>query len=293
MLKHKSHFWYNKRQRNGILFLLFLITLVQVYLIYFESTDDVVEVDDDVEIVDFQRQVDSLKLAERDNQTIKIKPFNPSFITDYKGAKLGMSTEQIDRLIAFRAKGNYINSSRQFQRVTLVPDSLLAVISPFFKFPDWIINKQESSRLKARNTVVKSKKSITKLDLNTVSKEELMVVNGIGSVLSERIVKYRVLLNGFMFEDQLNEVYGLSPLVIEQVLQRFSILSKPNIIKLNVNLASFKEILRLPYIDYELTKKIFELKDENAEIQSLEELKNIEDFPLDKFDRIALYLHAE
>ena len=60
-----------------------------------------------------------------------------------------------------------------------------------------------------------------------------------------------------------------------------------------MNTATFKEVLHLPYIDYELTKKIFQYRDEVAEIQNLEELKNIEDFPIENFDKIALYLKAE
>ena len=42
-----------------------------------------------------------------------------------------------------------------------------------------------------------------------------------------------------------------------------------------------------------ITKKIFQYRDEVAEIQNLEELKNIEDFPIENFDKIALYLKAE
>ena len=70
-------------------------------------------------------------------------------------------------------------------------------------------------------------------------------------------------------------------------------LSQPVIEKINVNTATFKEVLHLPYIDYELTKRIFNYRDEVAEIQSLEELKNIEGFPLELFDRIAVYLDAK
>ena len=63
--------------------------------------------------------------------------------------------------------------------------------------------------------------------------------------------------------------------------------------KVNINEASFKEVLSLPYIDYELTKMIFNYKREVAEIQSIEDLKKIDGFPLDKFNRIALYLRAK
>ena len=81
--------------------------------------------------------------------------------------------------------------------------------------------------------------------------------------------------------------------VADKVLERFTIIDKPEIQKINVNTATFKEVLSIVYIDYELTKKIFNYRDEVAELQSLEELKKIEGFPIEKFDRIALYLEAK
>ena len=46
-------------------------------------------------------------------------------------------------------------------------------------------------------------------------------------------------------------------------------------------------------MDYELCKMIFNYKDEVAEIQDISELKKIKDFPLEKYNRLVLYLHAE
>ncbi|NQX80998.1 MAG: helix-hairpin-helix domain-containing protein [Flavobacteriaceae bacterium] len=68
---------------------------------------------------------------------------------------------------------------------------------------------------------------------------------------------------------------------------------EPDIIKIDINNASFKEILKTPYIDYELTIKTLNYKLEFAEIQSLDELKNIEGFPADKFDIICEYLKIQ
>ena len=79
----------------------------------------------------------------------------------------------------------------------------------------------------------------------------------------------------------------------DKALEYFKVLSKPTIKKININIASFKEVLSIVYIDYELTKKIFNYRDEVAEIQSLEELKKIDGFPIEKFNRITLYLVAE
>jgi len=93
--------------------------------------------------------------------------------------------------------------------------------------------------------------------------------------------------------EQLYEVWNLDKEVANDVLKYFKIKTPPTIQKINVNTATFKEVLAIVYIDYELTKKIFNYRDEVAEIQSLEELKKIEGFPLDKFNRIALYLQAK
>lgn len=293
MHNFKSHFRYTKNQRNGILFLLFFIILFQgIYFFFdFTSTNKIDVYSNEISL--FQQQIDSLKLVEIEKRKPKIYPFNPSFITDYKGYKLGMTTQEIDRLLAYRKKGKYINSAKQFQQITKVSDSLLAVLVPNFKFPDWI-NKKKIKQQKKQSTIFKQTEFTgKKQDLNTVTAQELLQINGIGDKLSKRIIKFRQSIKGFINDNQLKEVYGLKPEVIELVLQRYTVLSKPTIEKLNVNTATFKEVLHLPYIDYELTKKIFQYRDEVAEIQSIEELKNIDGFPLELFDKIAVYLDAK
>ncbi len=364
MNKLNSHFWYNKSQRNGILFLGLVIIILQLVYLFVDFSSDKKEDVNTVKIIAFQAKIDSLKLIEIENRKPKIYPFNPSFITDYKGYKLGMSTLEIDRLLTHKKKGNYINSAKQFQQVTGVSDSLLNILKPNFKFPDWISNKKKLHSYKVKNNSFKGEKknlnlatpadlkkvngigeklskrivkfrtsigsyknkeqlgkvyglkpevvaailtrfyikerqvrlsnTIIKIaDLNKATASDLKIIKGIGEKLSVRIIKFRNKLGGFYFEDQINDVYGLKPEVIERLLKHFKIQSKPKINKLNINEASFKEILRLPYIDYELTKKIFDYRDEFAEIQNLNELKKIEGFPLDKYDRIVLYLSTE
>ncbi|MDY7393689.1 helix-hairpin-helix domain-containing protein [Aureibaculum sp. 2210JD6-5] len=304
----KSHFWFNKSQRNGIFFLALLIVLLQLVYFFvvpmFEKNSGV----DDAEISQFQQEIDSLKqikLAEKDNEpSVKIYPFNPSFLTDFKGYQLGMTPDEIDRLLKHRADGKFVNSAKEFQEITKVSDSLLAEISPYFKFPDWVTNPKKKLNNWADNKYEnqeKNEKPVTKVeekpikirDLNKATAEDLQLINGIGEKLSQRIISYRTKLGGFLINQQLYEVYYLDKEVADKVLAQFKILSTPAIKKINVNTATFKEVLSIIYIDYELTKKIFEYRDEVAEIQSLEELKKIPDFPIDKFDRIALYLEAK
>lgn len=302
----KSHFWYNKSQRNGIFLLALLIIILQAIIfsdVLFK--DELIEINQP-KILAFQQQIDSLKQVEIENRKPKIYPFNPNYITDYKGEQLGMSLNEIDRLLAFRKTNQFVNSKEEFQKVTKVSDSLLAKIAPYFKFPEWVIERNKkkenqqyalsvksNSNKSAQNKYNYSKKTISTTNLNKATAEDLRTINGIGAAFSQRIIKYRSKLQGFSFDSQLYEVWGLEKEVADKVLSVFKIVELPKIKKENVNTVEFKQLLKNPYIDYELCKKIFNYRDEVAELQDISELKNIKGFPLDLYDRITLYLLAE
>lgn len=286
----KSHFWYNKRQRNGIFFLLLIIVSLQCLFFFVDFSKNEINNLDSAEFLIFQKELDSLILIEKKNQSKTLYPFNPNYITDFKGYQLGMSINEIDRLHNFRAQGNFVNSTKQFQKTTQVNDSLLNSMSSFFKFPEWVKSKRKYS---IKDKSIEKSMPFEKQDINLVTAEDLTVVNGIGDKLSKRIISYREKLNGFTYNNQLNEVWNLKPELVDKILLMFQVLSHPKIEKININNATFKQVLRIVYIDYELTKRIFNYRDEVAEIQDIEELKKIEGFPLEKFDRIALYLEAK
>ena len=297
----KSHFWYNKSQRNGIFLLVIIILILQGFIFIDVFSGDKIINTNSQELIAFQKQIDSLKFIEIEKRKPKIYPFNPNYITDYKGEQLGLSLNEIDRLLAFRKTNKFVNSKKEFQNVTKVSDSLLNKIAPYFKFPDWVVKRNQSSNLSFqnkkqsfyKNSYKKKEIKLSTTDINKATAKDLQTISGIGPSFSNRIIKYRSKLQGFSFNNQLYEVWGLEKDVAEKVLATFKILAKPNIIKRNVNTVSFKELLKNPYIDYELCKKIFNYRDEVAELQHISELKNIKDFPLDKYDRIVLYLVAE
>ena len=293
----KSHFWYHKSQRNGIFILIILIVIFQSIIVFVDFSSKEKLNTDTPKVLAFHYQIDSLSKISIENRRLKIFPFNPNYITDYKGAQLGMSLVEIDKLLAFRKTGKFINSKKEFQNITTISDSLLNNISPYFKFPEWVVKRNQNVELSTsrdiRSFAKKSKYVLTSTDLNIVSKEDLKTINGIGEKLSDRIIKYRSKLQGFSTANQLYEVWGLGAEVVGKLLLVFKVVKLPNIQKINVNTASFRELLKNPYIDYELCKKIFDYKDEVAELQDVSELKNIIGFPLELYDRIVLYLVAE
>lgn len=284
----KSHFKYNKYQKSGIFTLITVIVSLQLIVHFVNFTPDKITNNlSSAELKAFTTEMDSLQKAALKRNTKKIFPFNPNYINDFKGYQLGLSIKEIDKLLAFRKQGKFINSASEFQDVTEVSDSLLKSISPYFKFPNWVVKKRASNNYKTVDS-----KSIEIKDINTATASDFRVVNGIGEKLSERIVKYRNKLQGFSFNKQLYEVWYLDKEVANKVLNKFQVKKLPVISKIDVNNATVKELISNTYINYNLAKKIISYRDEVAEIQSIEELKKIDGFPLDKFNLIALYLDA-
>lgn len=292
-MKTSSYLKYTREQRSGIVALIILMIGIQLaYYCYFSgiTSTAVSESEKAKDWLAVQSEIDSLKIV-KNTESHKIYPFNPNFISDYKGYTLGMSVAEIDRLHQFRKGNKYVNSAEDFQKVTKVSNDLLAKISPYFKFPDWVTNKKKNHFYTDYPKQSADKKvKIIVSDINTASQEELMKVYGIGPGLSERILKEREKLGAFVSMEQMKDVWGLSPEVIENLNKHFKVLVKPTIAKLDINNASVKEITRLPFFRYYLAKEIVTYRSMNGAIKSKEDLIKIKDFPVEKVDIIALYL---
>src|SRR5690606_2240727 len=285
MKSWRSHFVFNRSERNGIFFLVLLIIILQGIYFYVDFSSELeLSPESQEEVVKFQAQIDSLKRVAAVEDTFSTYPFNPNFISDFKGYTLGMSIEEIDRLHAFRASDQWVNSADEFQQVTGIPDSLLRKLEPFFKFPVFAASENKAAREKYQ------KRSFPVQDLNEATPEALIEVNGVGEVLSQRIVRYRESIGGFRDEVQLNDVYGLSPEVVERIKERFRILKPHGGEKQDLNEISVLSLSEIPGFSYELARELVEYREQRKRIDSFEELGKIKGFPVEKLDRIQLYL---
>ncbi|MCZ8331097.1 MAG: helix-hairpin-helix domain-containing protein [Flavobacterium sp.] len=278
---------YSKSQRIGIIFLFILIFVCQGIYFFnnFNSTENSPK--EKAQWLSFQKEMDSLKLF-KSNFKPTIYPFNPNFITDFKGYKLGMSVVEIDRLLAFRKQNKFVNSAEEFQQVTKVSDSLLKKISPYFKFPDWVKNKKSFNNSYEKKDFSKPEKKFF-LDINLASQEDLIKVYGIGEGLSKRILEQKEKLGSFVSMEQMNDVWGLSPEVIENLNKSFFVKNTSAIKKMNINSASIKELSQFPYFKYNLAKEIVTYRTMNGDVK-IEDLTKIKGFPVEKLKIIALYL---
>lgn len=287
----KQFFKFTSQQRIGI-FLLFII-IIALQLIYFFADFNQSEVtfSEEDKWLSLQKEIDAAKEIKY-NEKQKVYTFNPNFISDYKGYKLGMSVEEIDRLLAFRKEDKYVNSAEEFQKVTQISDSLLKVMSPLFKFPDWTQKKNDFKTEKkeyVQKTFSKKENVIIK-DINEASQEDLIAIYGIGEALSSRILKQKETLGGFVSMEQLEEVWGLSPEVITQLNSHFKVVIPAGFKKIAINDATLKELAQFPYFKYFLAKQIVTYRSINGNFNNIEDLSKIKGFPVEKAKIISLYL---
>lgn len=287
-------------QRKGILALFLLIIIFQgVYFIvasYDFTTEDGLSVQKK-EWLAHQAEIDALKVK---NGTKKdtIYPFNPNYISDRKGYTLGMSIAEIDRLHAFRKTGKFVNSAGDFQTVTKVSDEVLGKISPYFKFPDWVTEKNKRQEKagaapafsKADKPFVKEEKKIVQLDINDALEEDLVKVYGIGPYFAKKILRRRAEFGAFASMEQMDDFTDFSPEAIKGLKKGFFVGSNPDVSKLNINSASLQQLSRFPYFSKGLAKSIITKRSMNGKITGIDELSKINDFPVDKIKIIALYL---
>lgn len=288
MNSFKSHFFYDRQKRSGILILIGLILLgISFSYFYQPETEIIISEAEQLEVMAFQKQIDSLKQIEIENRKPKKYPFNPNYITEYKGYTLGMSIEEVGRLHLFRESGKWINSKEDFKKVTQVSDSLLAEISPYFKFPDWVTNpKTKTTSTKKRTWKTFEEKA----DLNKITKEKLIAIEGIDETIADKVMRHIHKIGGYQVDNQLYDVYGVSTKIKRSILNEYTVKEKPDVVFINVNTATASDLSTIPLLNFDLAKEIVDYRILHEGIKSLDELLVLDGMTDYKLARIKLYL---
>lgn len=271
--------YFTKKQRLSVLVLLGIIIVLQamIYATRYLQPANRAELIIDP---DLQKEIDSLK--QKALKKYEPRLFNPNFINYERGFRLGMSPEEVDRLLEFRTQGKYVNSAAEFQKITGISDSLLHAMSPYFKFPEWT---KSSNRVESREKPV-----LKKVDLNKATYNDLVALKGIGDYFANAVLNEREKLGGFVSVEQLQYIKGLRPEAVTLLKQSTFIKNKPAIVKVNINTASREELIQIPYITSRIAREIVVLRSKEDRPLRKEDLEKISSLPLDKLKIIELYL---
>ncbi len=137
--------------------------------------------------------------------------------------------------------------------------------------------------------VQESRKPPPVVDLNTADSLTLVRLQGIGPVLARRIIKYRESLGGYHDVWQLQEIYGMDTVTLKKLISSFTV-DGSAVRKMDLNAATFKELLHHPYLEYEDVRLIVNYRDKHHPLDSLGQLFEINGLDPDLIRRVQPYL---
>ncbi len=293
----RTYFGFSESETNGfiifiplIVFILFVPSLLKRYLIANSDADRSLE----VQMLEEWVAENERKLQLKDTAAFapSVFDFDPNLASVEEFMELGFKEKIAQRIENYREKGGQFRSKEDLLKIYGISkpqvkrlwDNIVIAPKPTKEYQ---VAKQEKrySKKEAKNSIIRS-------NLNLATADSLVKIRGIGPILSERIIKYRNSLGGFIAIDQLSEVYGLKEEVIARIKEQY-IVDSVQMTKVNINADSIIDLARHPYISYSLAKIMIAYRDQHGDYNSIDELMNIKVMNDSLFQKLSPYLKAE
>ncbi|MTI31633.1 ComEA family DNA-binding protein [Xanthovirga aplysinae] len=308
----RNYFGFSQSDLNGFFVTIFAIFIIlsAPYFISSFSRKPITISQKDRQLLDSlalkleDRLIDNKK-QNKNSPFHKPKPvyfsFDPNIASEEELKKLGVPPKIARRIINYRNKGGKFRIKADLLKIYGFPKENFQTLSDYILLPDTLFIKKETftnqqkvkSSPKMSFPEKKREKLPISLDFNLASAEEFQFISGIGPILSKRIVKFRNALGGFIDDKQLEEVYGLKPEVLENLLANGKISEGFIPQKILINTASPDELARHPYISRSLAKVIVAYQNQNGKFKQISSLRKIQILSEEDFEKIKPYISLE
>lgn len=291
----KSFLTYSRSERNGTILLaaLLLILIVASFIFRPISSSSIADKETYEKIDSFFRSVQYVEPDAEINskrnvlseelpipKEIKLFKFNPNTISIDSLIDLGLSAKQAQVVVNYRNKGGQFRSSDDFSKIHVIDSSTFQRLKPWIEIPQATIASADTAK-EVKPTIL--------VELNSADTLSLIKLKGIGRSFARRIVTYRGLLGGFYNINQLYEVYGLNPDIVNSLKQNIWVDSSA-IRRININLIGYDELKGHPYLTDYQAKSIIYYRSKQGNIAKLNELIENKILTPERFQKIAPYL---
>jgi competence protein ComEA len=299
------YFGFSRGETNGF-FLLLLLTLLAVFapfLLYTTSPPEDASRDQAVldslvaQLEVLADQASPAKGAPASLPTKRRQPlqkFNPNVLSREQWLALGLSSFATANILKYRDQAGGFRYKEQLGRIYGLPPELYRELLPFIDLPTRRQSLPVTPGIRTRRAYPPRRpgasEPLNAFDINTADTIQLKKINGIGSKLSLRIIRFRDKLGGFAHKGQLLEVYGLSPQVVDSLHKYVFIQEgfKPQ--QLALNTAPLQELQAHPYLGYQTARLILAYRTQHGPFQNLEELTRIRQISESQLEKMRPYL---
>ncbi|MBF9253275.1 helix-hairpin-helix domain-containing protein [Pontibacter sp. 172403-2] len=308
----RRYFGFSQGEVNGFLWLIGIMVLLTaapflLNKLYQPSTADYITADKQT-LDSLVAQLEARQPEQRGNRydkykiaTVALRPFNPNELTVEEWQAFGLPKYLAQRILNYRSKVGDFTYKAELGKIYGLPDSVFRRLYPHIQLPEERPSKYgkrseyASSRSEPRpdwssNRPPREKFILAPFNINTADTTQLKQIRGIGSKLSARIVKYRDGLGGFHSMAQLQEVYGLSPEVVDSLRKYTFVPDAYAPPQLSINTATADELKAHPYITSNVARAIVAYREQHGQFKSIEDLQQIKLVTPELYQKLRPYL---
>jgi competence protein ComEA len=231
--------------------------------------------------------------TENKSKTVNYFKFDPNKTEKEGFVSLGIPPFIAERIIKYRNAGGKFKTKEDLKKIYGLLPATYSKLAPYISIDE--NNSSTNEYSKSEKPVFSSETSLplpnkfakkpVAFDLNQADTTALMNLKGIGSKLSQRIIKFRENLGGFYTENQVKEVFGLDSIVVTEILKYGKI--KTGFKKININTA---QEIKHPYLKPYQSKAIIAYRIQHGEFQNVDDLSKIKILDPTTLSKIKPYL---
>lgn len=234
--------------------------------------------------------------GESDPTTVKLFYFDPNYLSQDEWALLGVNKRTSASIKKYLQKGGAFKKPEDLFKIYLLDKALAKQLLPYVRFKEVQLT-QPATREIAKTSEVPPypsfpAKQYRKVRINEADTSDFQTFPGIGSSLSNRIIKYREALGGFISTNQIGEVYNLPDPVFQNIYPYLELDSTP-VKKININTITRENLPRHPYLTFGLSTAIIQYRDQHGRYKTVEDLGKLHHMDEKLFQKIAPYLSVE
>lgn len=219
----------------------------------------------------------------------RLRPFDPNTADSATLVQSGFRPRQARTLVHYRVAGGRFRSPADLARVYGLTASDLRRLQPYVRIS--LPQRPVAAEPEKKAAVPFRKKWPEKLrpgeqiDLSRADTALLQRIPGIGPYRARLIESYGRRLGGYVSPEQLCEAGDIPP-----GTERYVFVGSVSTRRLNINTASFKDLLRHPYLSLSQVKAIVNRRKRFGPFAALEQLRTDTAFTANDLRRLAPYL---
>ena len=201
---------------------------------------------------------------------------------------VGLSPKQAKSCVAFVKKGGRFCKKEDLLKIYTITEDDYKRVQKFIHINNVSFKKKET--IKKEKELKKDVTSVKiSVDINSCDTADLMRLPKIGAFRAKKIIEQRDKLGGFYSCEQLSAIYSMDSALVQE-LKPYIIIDTAHIKKINLNTATFKDLVKHPLISYEQTKDIMNYKRIVGTIKNAEELRKNNILTTDDYEILKFYV---